>query len=707
MRTVLLQSMLRLKFLYLLWGLSISPLIAADINIIDTICITTKDTITIDVSDGSYIPNSGLDMSSFQVLNSPSITKWEVDASLGTIKIKPGTYLIGVEHVQFRICNTGGDCYQVNLNVVVDPWNTVTPISDDIIGFVNTPISDNFYYNDFDAEGDSFYIMNGGIMKAAMSGSLSYENAQGNFTYVPKKDFTGKDRLEYIVSDIQTSPSIRNAYINTRIVKHNPKCYESVIAMSDNYIAPINGTIQGNALWNDRDIIYGTQLKMDISPLDGPFLGNINFDSSGNFTYTAARNSIYLDAVQYRVCNNNASCQSCDTSWLYIRCGMDKIGSCLHIKQPTQSGFAAGCNQSALEGNVVDPNTAPYPYIVPDTVMLAPKHGTVSWDSTGHYIYTANPGYSGPDRFGYEICKIDPVDGSRHACTKASTLLMIFNQTPIVAAKDIVSIVGSNTAMIDPLTNDFDQEFEIDSSSLKIVNTPFHGTASVEPGAMIKYTAAPGFSGLDSIRYAICDQEHLCAGATCDTAVILYDVASIMAVTFTDFTAHLRPSGEVRLDWEVPITGVPGKFKVWRSYDALEWKAIATIPARANERQYNYPDIHPGSTGQNTAYYKISYESVDGVQYSPVRSVYLTNSDDNPVILYPNPVSGGKVHLDLTAFESIESLRIYHVKGTLMIQLKDIQPQILNLDIHNWNTGIYFYEIATTRKSITGKFLKH
>ncbi len=670
--------------------------------------MTTHDTLLVSAVDGSYLPQSDLDISSFKVLSSPKLVNLKIDYALGVFEIQPAPYRTGLDNLQFEICTNSGDCYQVSLALFIDPWNTVTPVSDNIITFKNTPVENNFFYNDFDAESDSIYIMLGGIMTGDTKGQAVLLDNAGGFTYSPPMDFVGKDLMEYIISDTVTPPTVRNAYINARIVNRNPSCTQTLIANPDNYIVPLNGIVQGNVLWNDMDITHDSSLLVTITPIEGPFLGSVDISPNGDFTYTAARNSLYLESIRYEVCNQDPVCSSCDTSWLYLRVGMDKVGPCLDIKQPSQDGFNAGCNEKQLEGEIIDPNTAPHPFYISPSPILAPQHGTVTWDTTGHYIYTPNAGYSGPDRFGYEICKKDASDGSIHACTKASTLIMIFNQTPIVALDDHMVIQGSNTADINPIANDFDQEYEIDSQSLKILQSPQHGIAGIIPGAQVRYTPNTGYQGQDSIIYSICDQVHLCAAATCDTATIYYDIQAPMAIGIEGFDVYINTRNLPELRWRMFSSNNPkGYFQVMRSTGGDKWSVIDEIDYDHNRLiPYTYEDNKVNSLPKHTLYYKIIYFDDKTTSISEMKSVHIGDPNFSVEALYPNPV---KDELFLRGIQpsNVKEINFFDANGRPKMQLRYLAGNALDIEIRGWSKGIYFYEIILYKgEAITGKLIK-
>jgi len=69
--------------------------------------------------------------------------------------------------------------------------------------------------------------------------------------------------------------------------------------------------------------------------------------------------------------------------------------------------------------------------------------------------------------------------------------------------------------VVDALTNDGDPDDRLDGSTLRIVESPSKGTASVADGR-ITYTSGSAYAGSDSLRSEVCDtgSPRGCARAT-------------------------------------------------------------------------------------------------------------------------------------------------------------------------------------------------
>lgn len=107
------------------------------------------------------------------------------------------------------------------------------------------------------------------------------------------------------------------------------------------------------------------------------------------------------------------------------------------------------------------------------------------------------------------------------------TMSVFFNVKP-VAQNDAATVDEGSSVVIDVKANDTDPENRLDSNSVHIIDNPVHGTASVDSTTgEITYTSTPGYTGTDSLTYAICDLTTAPLITLCDTAVVYITINDI------------------------------------------------------------------------------------------------------------------------------------------------------------------------------------
>ncbi|MDX1421471.1 MAG: cadherin-like domain-containing protein, partial [Rubricoccaceae bacterium] len=131
------------------------------------------------------------------------------------------------------------------------------------------------------------------------------------------------------------------------------------------------------------------------------------------------------------------------------------------------------------------------------TAVGSPKSGTAE-AAEGQVLYTPAPGFSGTDRFMYEI---GDGRGGTNTAQVTVTVNPEVNQPP-QANGDAAETDEGVPVLIDVLANDSDPDG--DPLQLTAVGAPENGTAEAVDGQVL-YTPASGFSGTDAFSYEIGD----------------------------------------------------------------------------------------------------------------------------------------------------------------------------------------------------------
>ena len=96
---------------------------------------------------------------------------------------------------------------------------------------------------------------------------------------------------------------------------------------------------------------------------------------------------------------------------------------------------------------------------------------------------------------------------------------LVKNTAPMTYADD-AQVIGEMEVEIDVLSNDVDGDNDIDESTLKIVEEPSNGIASIENN-LIKYRANAGFVGDDTFTYSVSDKTGKTSSSTTVTVKVI------------------------------------------------------------------------------------------------------------------------------------------------------------------------------------------
>ena len=151
--------------------------------------------------------------------------------------------------------------------------------------------------------------------------------------------------------------------------------------------------------------------------------------------------------------------------------------------------------------------------------LSGPSYGTVTISSDGVYTYTPANGFTGIDRFTYEVCGL-----ITEVCAEATVTISVdeADDNRIFAADDAVFTYGTAVSG-NVLTNDIYPSF----ATLQLNRTPLvlptHGSIVINADGTFTYTPNDGFEGVDHFVYEICDNTT----GVCDNATVTITVLPI------------------------------------------------------------------------------------------------------------------------------------------------------------------------------------
>ena len=302
-----------------------------------------------------------------------------------------------------------------------------------------------------------------------------------------------------------------------------PLCYEYLL------LSPLT---------NDMDSL-GSALRV-IEIIDMPTQGTavVTLDS---LTLSYDPSNVFaggLDSLTYRVCNNLTP-SICDTATYYIF--VDPMGV-----PPNEAPIAMDDSDETIQNqlfyidvksNDSDPEGSKL-NIKFNAGILQPTVGTIdSILPNGLILYQPNPNIVGLDMFEYIVCDtIPPLGGPCPfivpKCDTALVTINIPNQSPVAQFNSDTAETGITTT-IDILGNDFDPDSNpitlesVGSDGAVSNNMSSNGGTAVINGTEIDFTPAPGFSGLDTFKYAICDVIVPIDSIKCDTTIVIIYVPPI------------------------------------------------------------------------------------------------------------------------------------------------------------------------------------
>jgi hypothetical protein len=230
----------------------------------------------------------------------------------------------------------------------------------------------------------------------------------------------------------------------------------------------------------------------------------------------------------------------------------------------------------------------------------------------------------------------------------------------------------------------------------------------------LKFLASILHKGANTIIFT----QRLTGGAT--TGDLMFDYVrleadgtnvTILPVTFGDIQAYQK-NQDVQVDWQILTEADIKLYEVERSTDGQNFIQIGTVASKGNSTDvlnYGFLDVSPNN-GNN--FYRIKSIGVDGtVQYSKIVKVTLAGNGISSLVIYPNPITGNAIGLQLNNFATGNYALTLTNKLGQQIFAKTIanngtaSSQTIMLD-KNLAAGVYQLKLVGNNTVVTQQIVK-
>lgn len=427
-----------------------------------------------------------------------------VDVTNGTLTVNsdgsftyvPNADFNGTDQFIYVVCDPNDACAEGVVVIVVLPVNDAPIAIDDIyLGEEDSFVDGNVSPNDSDIDDtDLTYALD----TAPANGSVVI-NADGSFTYVPNADFFGTDTFTYTVCDTSNVCDVGLVTITIDGLNDSP------IAVDDAYQVEEDGVLTGNVGDNDSDVDGSNPIWVVETSTTS---GTLELTGDGAFTYTPGTGFEGTDVFTYILCDGEGDC---DTAVVVITViGMDTspvaVDDNAVVNEDGALLYDVASNDNDLDGDDLS-----------FTVLegLGAGEGTLTMDENGVITYIPPADFNGTVDFTYTACDPD------NNCDTATVTIVVLpvNDAPI-GVDDVYTInqdttldndVSDNDSDIDDTNLVYDQESDVSS-----------GTLTFNPDGTFTYVPNPGFFGVDSFTYTVCD------GEDCDTVTVTINVIEVI-----------------------------------------------------------------------------------------------------------------------------------------------------------------------------------
>ena len=242
----------------------------------------------------------------------------------------------------------------------------------------------NVLDNDFDPDGDQ---LSATVETGPANGTLTL-NTDGTFEYVPDEGWTGLDRFWYEVNDGNGNAEIVEVCIFT-----DPPPNLVPDAVDDSFDTTQGQSVSGNVMGNDVDPDGD---DFTVSLFSEPSNGTVTLNPDGSFNYVPDPGFLGTDSFEYRALDT-------DNGGALATVVINVTDAPANEAPVTEVDHQHIAHDEVATGNVLDNDFDPDGDTLTVSVETAPENGSLTLNADGTYEYVPDEGWTGLDRFWYEV----------------------------------------------------------------------------------------------------------------------------------------------------------------------------------------------------------------------------------------------------------------------------------------------------------------
>src|SRR6185437_14296273 len=336
--------------------------------------------------------------------------------------------------------------------------------------------------NDSDPDGDPLTAV---LASGPAHGALTL-NADGSFTYTPDANFNGTDSFSYKANDGTVDSNTTTVTINVAAVNDPPQTHNDVYSVAEDTtlaVAPAMGVLA-----NDTDVENDPLTAVLVG---GPQHGTVTLNADGSFTYVPNPNFNGTDGFAY-LANDGTDDSNVATVTITVNPVNDPPAA-VNDSYATDEDTPLVVSTGGLLANDTDVDGDPLTSILVDT----PQHGTVTLNADGTFTYTPAANYNGTDGFTYKAN-----DGTVDSNVAAVTITVNPVNDPPAAINDAYT-TDEDTPLVVSTGGVLANDTDVDGDSLTsiLVDSPQHGTVTLNADGTFTYTSAANYNGTDGFTY--------------------------------------------------------------------------------------------------------------------------------------------------------------------------------------------------------------
>jgi len=496
---------------------------AGEVNVVIPGNVSTNDVVVPGTTYSNPAPNPSNPSSSLPVINP--------DGTYTFTSPTPGVYTFNVP-----VCVPNGSvpCPTEPLVITItDPTRNSNPpvLNTDLATTkLNTPVTLPILSNDGPGNvGGTLALPT--IVGGGKPGSTATIDPTGKLVYTPAPGFTGNDTITYQACETPGGQCKTSIAIITVLPANS---LNTTAAADDYYKTAANTPVSGSVKTNDKDP-EGNVTKVtaqNLTPTSGTAAtnpafgkGTLSLSAAGTFTFTPVSGFVGTVDIPYTICDSGIIPQACAEATLHI-----VVSAPVITPEPDVN---AGLVNTPIPGNVTTNDKVPAgtTYSNPAANPSNPSSSLPVINPDG--TYTFNTPTPGVYTFNVPVC----TPGGAIPCPTEPLVITITDPTKndnVPLANVDLSSTKINTPVTVPiLTNDGPGNTGGTLGTPTIIGGGKPGsTSTIDPTGKLVYTPPPGFTGIDTIKYKVCETPS----GKCDSTIAIITVLPADALNSTTAT---------------------------------------------------------------------------------------------------------------------------------------------------------------------------
>ena len=208
----------------------------------------------------------------------------------GALTFAPTADFFGEVILTYSVTDGSGAVVQARIDVAVQPvQDAPVAVNDTLRTEMNTSVTGNLFANDFDVDGDSFFLAQ---IDSAPVGTITFQTG-GTVTYVPPTDFFGTLDVGYSITDGPANSGLVRSAIVHIVVEGVPT---APVGVADAFVVTEDVPAELDVLANDTDINLDS---LQVLSFTEPANGTLQRTGSGSLLYTPETDFFGEDAFTY------------------------------------------------------------------------------------------------------------------------------------------------------------------------------------------------------------------------------------------------------------------------------------------------------------------------------------------------------------------------------------------------------------------------